>query len=239
VIQIDSCGSSGLSETPHVLVSVDVTPLTALAPRLRIPPSPPHLTPDKSITYRCALSRCTCFVPEATARGWVFPSAPLDVASAPNIAAPQRRVVIGITGRERRAQPAASRPPTVRFSPPTNVEFTIPANTRAFLTVSGIRNAVVRPWEPSGSPLVGGLPEVRELGREDRKVAKSWQTRNFWRAAHSVAATVDVGSHRRVDAASGAAHNSGIHRAHHALVTQVNDRPPVHTILWRGECWHN
>lgn len=46
-VQIDSSGSSGLSETLHVLLIVDVTPLTALGPRLRIPPSPPK-TPRPS-----------------------------------------------------------------------------------------------------------------------------------------------------------------------------------------------
>ena len=34
VIQIDSCGSGGLSETLPLLVSIDITPLTALDPRL-------------------------------------------------------------------------------------------------------------------------------------------------------------------------------------------------------------
>ena len=46
-IQTDSCGSDGSSETADLQVSVDVRAVTALAPRLRIPPSPPN-TPQAS-----------------------------------------------------------------------------------------------------------------------------------------------------------------------------------------------
>jgi hypothetical protein len=58
-IQIDSCGSGGLSESPNLLVIVAVKTLTALAHWLRIPPSPPNYT-----------SIVTANAPYLAERGW-------------------------------------------------------------------------------------------------------------------------------------------------------------------------